>query len=180
MALHRRGIWHASCVVLASECIAVSIVLAMTATPFPLIESHAMAIRARQLTDRAPCSPSYFRVQAGKPCEVTFEISDNVSGAFVDWSDQAPRFRVYSQVVDRSVVMEITDEHRCTFRSDGIWRLQLTADETDSLPRGGMRFTLEHREADGDYRLGLQGGISCCEPRSDGPRPFPDAKLRPR
>ena len=52
----------------------------------------------------------------------------------------------------------------------GIWKLRLTPQETKSLPRGGMRFTLEHQESeDEDYQLGLTGGVSCTELRVDSP-----------
>jgi hypothetical protein len=81
----------------------------------------------------------------------------------VNWIGHEPRFRVYSQHIDQFVVLEITDPQRCEFEPDGTWRLRLTADETQALPRGGMCFTLEHRVSQGDYLLGIQGGVSCSD-----------------
>lgn len=130
-----------------------------------------MSIRARQIPDQPRRPHSYFRVLRGQPCELTFEISDNERDSPVDWSGQTPRFRVFSQRVDHDVVVEITDPQRCSFGPGGIWRLQLTADETKRIPLGGMCFTLEHRDPPGDYRLGVHGGISCCDSKStDGGR----------
>ncbi|WP_404310755.1 hypothetical protein [Neorhodopirellula lusitana] len=133
-----------------------------------------MTIRAKRVpcTEKSPCS--WFRVCPGQTYDLTFQLSDS-TGNPVEWAGHEARFRVYSQFIDRAVVLEITDPERCVFGSDGMWRLQLTADETDSLPRGGMRFTLEHRESpcggsqfdeagsDTGYALGILGGVSCSE-----------------
>ena len=124
---------------------------------------HLMTIRARQLPEQPGRLPSYFRIRPGEPCDLTFRISDNDRDRPVDWSGQGPRFRIYSQYVDSQVVVEVTDPARCSFGADGTWRLRLTADETQGMPRGGMCFTLEHRSPRGDYQLGVRGGISCCD-----------------
>ena len=94
---------------------------------------------------------------------MTFEISDQQRDGPVDWSGQAGRFRVYSQRGDLDVVVEITDPRRCSFGPDGIWELRLTAEETETMPRGGMCFTLEHQDPRGEYLLGVHGGVSCCD-----------------
>ncbi len=120
-----------------------------------------MAIQATPLTDTARGPQSWFHVQPGQPCDLTLEIADHKSGNCVDWSGHVPRFRVYSQYVDRCVVVEITDPARCCFEPGGIWKLHLTADETAALPRGGMVYTLEHRDVDGTWQLGIRAGISC-------------------
>lgn len=131
-----------------------------------------MTIQARLLEDkRGPMS--MIRIHPGRAYDLTLAVSDNENGQKVDWTGHQPRFRIHSQTVDQAVVMEITDPEKCTFESDGIWRLRLTAEETASLPRGGMLFTLEHSDGqdDGqsDYQLGVTGGISCVELRTDGP-----------
>lgn len=133
------------------------------ATSFLLANSIVMTIRARQLTKRVPYPSSWIRIESRQACDLAFEIADNVSGIRVDWAGHQPRFRVYSQVVDNAVVVEVTDPQRCAFEQDGIWRLRLTAEETELLPLGGMRFTLEHREPQGEYLQGIQGGFSCCD-----------------
>ncbi len=46
---------------------------------------------------------------------------------------------------------------------DGADQGQDLAVYTGSLPRGGMRFTLEHRNAGEDFVFGLLGGVSCCD-----------------
>ena len=107
---------------------------------------------------------SWFRVSPGRACDLTLEVFDDPSGTPVNWVGRALRFRIFSQFVDRFVVVEITDPARCTFPRDGIWSLRLTEQETASMPRGGMLFTLEHRDShdsQSQYQLGLQGGISC-------------------
>lgn len=127
-----------------------------------------MAIQATPLTDQATSvsgddngPPSWFLVQPGQPCELTLEIADCSSGNCVNWSGHVPRFRVYSPYVDRFVVVEITDPERCRFEPGGIWKLHMTADETAALPRGGLIYTLEHCDADGNWQLGIRAGISC-------------------
>lgn len=137
-----------------------------------------MTVHARQLADHTSCPPSYFRVRAGLPCDATFELFDNLSGAPVDWSGHGPRFRIYSQLFDRVVVVEITDPQRCSFGPDGIWRLRMTADQTELLPRGGMHFTLEHCDSDGHYLLGVHGGVSCCEENSMARQDLPSSLAR--
>ncbi|EMI16328.1 hypothetical protein RMSM_06732 [Rhodopirellula maiorica SM1] len=136
----------------------------MLVTSFFVEKLLVMTIRAKQLTHRAPYPSSWIRVEPRQACDLTFEIADNVSGMRVDWAGHQPRFRVYSQIDDNAVVVEVTDPHRCAFEQGGIWRLQLTAEETEALPLGGMRFTLEHREPSGEFRQGIQGGFSCCAP----------------
>ncbi|TWU57645.1 hypothetical protein [Rubripirellula reticaptiva] len=137
-----------------------------------------MTIHARRLPTRLQQTYAHIRVQAGQACDVTYEIFDSASQSPVDWSGQDSRFRVYSQVVDRSVVMEITDPERCTLGPDGNWRLQLSASETERLPRGGMTFTLEHRNSNSDYLPGLKGGISCFDPNSASPQRVDPASTR--
>ncbi|TWT92731.1 hypothetical protein [Stieleria varia] len=120
-----------------------------------------MAIQAIPLLDEPQGPPSWFRVDAGQPCELTLELTDNADGRRIDWAGHIPRFRVYSQYIDRQVVVEVTDPERCRFEPDGIWKLELTAEETAALPRGGMVYTLEHRNSSGDWQMGIQAGISC-------------------
>lgn len=124
-----------------------------------------MTLRARLLTDsRGP--HSRIRVHPGQEHELTLRVTE--AGDPVNWSGHRPRFRIYSQLVDRLVVVEITDPRRCQFEPDGIWRLRLTREETEALPRGGMRFTLEHSNPEsGRYELGVIGGVSCTELRVD-------------
>lgn len=117
-----------------------------------------MTIRTKSVgrTKREP--QSWFRIQRGQPLDIAFEVSDN--GQTVDWQGHELRFRVYSQIVDRLLVLEVTDPERCKFEPESIWTLQLTEEETSSIPPGGMIFTLEHRNAEGDYEVGVRGGIS--------------------
>ncbi|EMI45143.1 hypothetical protein [Rhodopirellula sp. SWK7] len=121
-----------------------------------------MTIRAKRLPGKSRSRLSWFRVHPGKPLDVSFQLMDT-NRTSVNWVGHEPRFRIYSQFVDQLVVLEITDPHRCEFKLGGIWRLRLTAEETDSLPRGGMRFTLEHRDTGSDFSVGLLGTVSCCE-----------------
>jgi hypothetical protein len=72
-----------------------------------------------------------------------------------------PRFRIYSQYVDRCIIVEITDPERCRFEPGGVWKLHLTADETAALPHGGLTYTLEHQDSEGNWQLGIRAGISC-------------------
>ncbi|MGB7325880.1 MAG: hypothetical protein WBD31_13480 [Rubripirellula sp.] len=137
-----------------------------------------MTIHARRLPTRLRQTYAHIRVQAGQACDVTYEIFDSVSQGPVDWSGQDLRFRVYSQLVDRSVVMEITDPQRCAMDPNGNWRLQLSASETERLPRGGMTFTLEHRKSNSDYLPGLKGGISCFDPKTTDRRRVDPATTR--
>ena len=130
-----------------------------------------MAIQATPMTGSIHGPQSWFLVQPGQPCELTLEIADNQSGSCVDWSGHVPRFRVYSQYVDRCVVVEITDPKRCRFEPGGIWKLHMTADETAALPRGGMVYTLEHCDSEGNWELGIRAGISCRENHSCDARP---------
>lgn len=125
----------------------------------------AMTFRARILSDdRGP--HSRICVHPGQDCDLTLQVTD--SGHPVNWSGHRPRFRIYSQIVDRLVVLEITDSRRCRFEPEGIWRLCLTGEEIESLPRGGMRFTLEHgHPGNEDYQLAVIGGVSCTELRVD-------------
>ncbi|MFK8112837.1 MAG: hypothetical protein AB8B91_11575 [Rubripirellula sp.] len=124
-----------------------------------------MTFRARLVTnDDGP--HSRICIHPGQDYELTLQVTD--SGRPVNWSGHRPRFRIYSQMVDRLVVLEITDPHRCRFEPEGIWRLRLTSTETESLPRGGMRFTLEHGSPGSeDYQLAVIGGVSCTELRVD-------------
>lgn len=124
-----------------------------------------MTFRARLLTDdHGP--HSRICVHPGQDYELTLQVTDGRHP--VNWLGHRPRFRIYSQLVDRLVVVEITDPHRCVFEPDGIWRLHLSGEETDSLPRGGMRFTLEHGNPESeDYQLAVVGGVSCTEVRVD-------------
>ncbi|MFG0255594.1 MAG: hypothetical protein ACF787_10940 [Rhodopirellula sp. JB053] len=122
-----------------------------------------MTIRAKRLPGKTRSRLSWFRVHPGKPLDVSFQLVDT-SRTTINWVGHEPRFRIYSQFVDQLVVMEITDQQRCEFKLGGIWRLRLSAEETASLPRGGMRFTLEHRDSLEDFQLGLLGTVSCCEP----------------
>lgn len=109
---------------------------------------------------------SHIQVHPGEAYDLTWQVSDNAQP--IDWTGHRPRFRIYSQIVDRLVLVEITDPQRCAFEPDGIWRLRLTPQETKALPRGGMQFTLEHSESDSeDYQLGVIGGVSCIELRVD-------------
>jgi hypothetical protein len=127
-----------------------------------------MTILAKKLPEQPLRPPSYFRVRPGEECDVIFEVSDNQSQTPVDWSGHLPRFRIYSQRDDRKVVVEISEPERCSFGPDGIWHLRLTADETATMPLGGMCFTLEYCDTPGKYKLGVKGGVSCCEDcRSD-------------
>ncbi|MCM2369925.1 hypothetical protein [Aporhodopirellula aestuarii] len=121
-----------------------------------------MKIRAKRLPGEGRSRLSWFRVHPGVPLDVTFQLM-STNRSSVNWVGHEPRFRIFSQFVDQLVVLEITDPQRCEFKLGGVWRLRLTAEETESLPRGGMRFTLEHRAHDGDYVLGLLGTVSCCE-----------------
>jgi hypothetical protein len=120
-----------------------------------------MSIQAIPLTEAINGPPSWFPVEAGQPCDLTLEIADHCSGVCVDWSGHVPRFRIYSPYVDRFVVVEITDSNRCTFEPNGIWKLHLTAEETAALPRGGLTYTLEHCDSDGNWQLAIRAGISC-------------------
>ena len=122
-----------------------------------------MTVRARPISSLNQGPSSWLRVQRGQALSVDLAIWDNVDGRPLDWKGHHLRFRVYSQFVDQAVIMEVTDPQRCRFDSTGLVALRLTAEETAYLPNGGMRFTLEHRESEGDYRLGLRGGVSCCE-----------------
>ncbi|TWU59337.1 hypothetical protein Poly51_21250 [Rubripirellula tenax] len=122
-----------------------------------------MAIQAKPLMSNHEGPPLWFQIDPGKSCEIALELSDSESGSPIDLAGHVPRFRVYSQVVDRLIAVEITDPERCKFDPKGIWTLQLTAEETASLPRGGMRFTLEHLTEEGNYEFVLQGGVSRCQ-----------------
>jgi hypothetical protein len=137
-----------------------------------------MTIQARPLAETPGCPPSWLRVERGQVCDTKYRIADSLSGITVNWVGHKARFRIYSQLIDNAVAFETTDSTHCTFEPDGIWRLHLTADETERLPCGGMRFTLEHRDTHSDYLLGLQGGISCRDIKTrhdtanqSGPRP---------
>ncbi|MDA8745952.1 hypothetical protein N9N28_15095 [Rubripirellula amarantea] len=122
-----------------------------------------MAVLARPVQKTSHNLTSWLRVRRGYPCDLMLEISDSESGTTVDWSGHCPRFRVYSQLVDKHVVVEVTDPERCQFTADGLWRLKLTAEETAAMPCGGMHFTLEHGDSYGQYELGIRGGISCMD-----------------
>ena len=124
-----------------------------------------MTIRAKQHSRHTGSPVSHFRVQPGQACDLTFQL-DDTAGCAVDWEGHDLRFRIFSQYVDQAVVLEVTDPSRCVFSGGGTWRLRLTAEETEALPRGGMRFTLEHRDLDGEYAFGLLGSVSCSEVRS--------------
>ncbi|MCO8121545.1 hypothetical protein NHH03_07345 [Stieleria sp. TO1_6] len=125
-----------------------------------------MAIRAKRIDVSSNRVPSWFRVHPGQAFEGVFKVCDSQNGQPVNWSEQRPLFRVYSQFVDRSVVVEVADPARCRFEPNGIWKLRLTAEETQAMPHGGMRFTVEHQQPSGDSRILMQGGISCCKKRS--------------
>ena len=128
-----------------------------------------MSVCSRGLVETPGCPHSWLRVERGNDCDLAFRISDCESGVPVNWVDHQPRFRIYSQLIDNAIVFESTDADLCVFEPNGIWRLRLTAEHTLNLPRGGMRFTLEHRkvnsdatsDSQSDYLPGLQGGISC-------------------
>lgn len=124
-----------------------------------------MTVTAKPLNDQDQKLCSWLRVHSGHACSVTLRLADCASGSPVNWAGRRPRFRVYSQWVDNSIVVEVTDPERCRFEPEGIWKLQLTAEETAAMPRGGMYFTLEHAESDGSYEFGIRGGISCKDGR---------------
>ncbi|QDT01965.1 hypothetical protein K227x_03350 [Rubripirellula lacrimiformis] len=121
-----------------------------------------MTILVKRLPGTTRACHCWFRVQPGQPLDVTFHLVDTSRNS-INWAGQQPRFRVYSQTIDQLVVLEVTDSHTCNFQPGGLWRLQLSAQQTSALPRGGMRFTLEHRHADGDFVFGLLGGVSCSD-----------------
>lgn len=126
-----------------------------------------MSIRAIPVVAKRSGPPSWFRVETNRALEMTLLISDSSDGRPVNWAGQPARFRVYSPFVDQFVVVEVTDPQRCSLQPKGIWQLRLTEDETARLPHGGMIFTLEHRDPDTDFQLGIRGGISCYEIKPD-------------
>lgn len=125
-----------------------------------------MTLKARQINADHRIPPSWFKVQHGEPFEGFFEIIESRRSAPTRLDGSEFRFRIYSQIVDRQVLIELCDSARNTLCDDGIWHLTLNASETERLPCGGMRFTLELRDQNGQYHLAIDGGVSCVKPKS--------------
>jgi hypothetical protein len=147
-----------------------------------------MTIRAKN-TENGNCPASWFRIHRGRPFRGVFKLIGSPDEEPVDLSNRRARFRVYSQLIDRQVLIEVDDLSRSQFLPDGTWRLALTADETSALPRGGMKFTVEQcvetrrqdeqpdahshlfgasvdeRNQPVHYRVIIEGGVSCRELR---------------